>query len=556
MSTKVPIETQHRQNMDRGNIKVEGDDVEIVYKQEDTYSSANETAVTKTIIYTEQDVNLDGILDIKIEGATLLKQEPDDSATRLNRKQGHLDQSINVDIDETLDQTQPKRSRLAKTYDDSDGKSQNDEEDKQGASVIGDTLNDFCWLKIVDQLNIEDLCNVVDVNQQIKRVSIISFSKRYENETFGFPYSVFGFGKPCEYLMRRVLCKFGRLIKSMSLKDRGFIYEVEIESVSRFCAGTLQKLHLAINAPIDPNLIDLVQPLFASLKALFIMGDCINEFINDCAELKVLKTNFDNHSTFIRNLPNLVELHIVSDSNVQTVTTLLQLNTQLKKLIMYDSNANKSICAVASQMEELEELILQRKLNDYDNIGELGKIRSLKVLEVHGTFAMDAMENIPLERLKLLDCSGIEFVMDSILKLSALKCLSLATIFLPFDNWLLKLAEKLPLLEELELGFLDPLKKLFSFGCLKRLIKRLPNLNSLVIHSTRSDLFDEIDGYRQLRSRHGFSRMDCDSLTDIMSKESVYDSFVKIIRKRSNAKKFKLTINGRDCKCLLHVEFL
>lgn len=552
--------------MDRGNIKIE-DDIEIMYKQElceETSSSAIETAVTKTIIYTEQDVNLDGILDIKIEGVTLPIQ-PYDGATRLNRKQGHSTQSKNIDIDETFDQTQPKRQCLAKTYDDSNAISQNEEEAKQGAQS-GDTLNDFCWLKIVDQLNIEDLCSVVDVNQQFKRVSMTSFSKRYENYSFCYPYSVFDFKKSSSYLYRRVLRKFGRLLKVMTLKDRGLIFDVEIDLVSKYCAGTLEKLSLQINAPIDPNLIDLVRPLFASLKALFIEGDYINEFINDCAELKVLKTVFNKPSEFIRNMPNLVELVIMSDSNVQTVTTLLQLNTQLKKLTMYDSNANKSVCAVAAQMQELEELILKYKLNDYDNIGELGKMKSLKVLEVHKADlsfddAIEAMENIPLERLKLFGCSGIRMMMDSILKLSTLKCLSLTSIISPVDNWLLQLAEKLPLLEKLELGFLDPLNKLFSFDCLKRLIQRLPNLYSFVIHSTQSNLFKEIDGNHQCDGDQCFYCKEVGwlnrvSFTDIMSKESVYDSLVKMIKKRSNAKKFKLTINGRDCKCLLHVEFL
>lgn len=224
-------------------------------------------------------------------------------------------------------------------------------------------------------------------------------------------------------------------------------------------------------------------------------GDASGLF-NECGELKMLKIT-RSHSTefiadFAQKYPDLEELYNDDVSiNIRTMFALLQFNSQIKKLDMFYPNVDETICAVASKMDKLEELILRCKLNSYDNISELGKLKSLKVLELHDTAyelvaAIEALQNVPLERLKWIDCpSNLEF-MNSILKLKTLKSLALRIISSPFDSFLIKLGEQLPLLEALEFEFKHQDKSLFSIGCLSRLIELSPKLYALVIHTNHS----------------------------------------------------------------------
>lgn len=378
-------------------------------------------------------------------------------------------------------EAKPKRRRLmTMNHDDTDEQSQNDEKEKD---LAAGTLNDDCWLKIINLLCIEDLCNVVQVNRQLKKISLVSFSKRFESVYF--PYGLGGFSCNVELRLRQVICNFGHLIKSMILRDRGNIFDIQIEAVSKYCAGTLEDLNLfGINSPFDG---DLVKPLFASLKVLRIPWKYFDGMIKECADLKVLTIMLDDSRAtgygYEQNIPNLEELSVVDFKgrnffNYETVKTLLQLNPNIKKLTLCGSPSyTKTLCLIAAKMEQLEELKLRYKRRDnYDNISELGNLKSLKVLELQQftkecvlAAIIESMQHISLEHLKLIGCTSNLKFMESILKLKTLKSLALTEISSPIGGFHIKIGEQLPLLEEFTLKFKDNTKDAYmeelNFRC-------------------------------------------------------------------------------------------
>lgn len=405
--------------------------------------------------------------------------------------------------------------------DDDDDKSDNSGKDSDSI------LNDFCLLQIFNQLNINDLCCMVNVSKQFKRISMMSFGTRYKS--LDYPNDLLP-SKKTKSKMRRVLCNFGHLIQSLQLtggREREF-YPIEMDVISKHCAGTLKEFTLKRFDSLDCG---LAKPLFALLNILKIKcrdfeGDADGLF-KGCVNLKILEiTNepfTEFFSGFVQKFPKLEDLSIHTfPSNFEAITNLLQLNPQIKKLQIFDHNANRSICPLASKMENLEQLSLRCGLDTYDNIDELGKLKSLKVLELHCLAfefipAIEAMQNIALERLTWFDCpTNIEF-MNSILKLKTLKYLTLRTISRPFDNFLTKLAEELPLLTELELGFEHLAECLFSIEGLTTLIDRSSKLRVIAIKTNYSNVFNQ----------------------------KFYDSMLRVVRKWSHSKRLEIKIEGK-----------
>lgn len=146
----------------------------------------------------------------------------------------------------------------------SNEKLQNDADRKGTVSI----LNDFCLLQILNMLDINDLCNVVNLNKQFKRVSMMSFSGRYE--TFYYPdhfKKYWAHSISYKFQMRRVLCNFGHLIKLLKLKDFDRVgvfsgprfYPIEMDIISKYCAGTLKELKLKIFRSLS---CDSAKPLY------------------------------------------------------------------------------------------------------------------------------------------------------------------------------------------------------------------------------------------------------------------------------------------------------
>lgn len=357
--------------------------------------------------------------------------------------------------------------------------------------------------------------------------------------------------------MRRVLCNFGHLIQSLKIKDFDpagvFIgirfYPIEMDAISKYCAGTLEELNLNIFVKFD---CDLAKPTLSSLKSLtiycsgFFEGDAIGLF-SGCNELKTLRLRRipcpympSMACVVAQRYPKLEQLHIDDYLlNAETLYALLKSNLQLKKLNIFVQTASKSICAVAIELENLEELVLNGVESDYDNVSAFGNLKSLKVLELHDIDdgfvpALNAMGDVPLERFRWFDCpSNVEFT-KSIKKMKTLKSLSLATISSPsFEEFLVKLGDELPLLKELELGFAHQAELVFPIASLCNLVERASKLNEFVIHTVHSHLFNQ----------------------------KFYDSMLESLQRRSSAEKLRIKIvhqvlpSLRMHSDLLEVEF-
>lgn len=261
--------------------------------------------------------------------------------------------------------------------------------------------------------------------------------------------------------MRRVLHNFGHLVKSMIVRDRA-ICEMEFDIVSKYCAGTLEKLYLGINFPFN---VDSMKPVFASLKELQIPWEYFDGMIKECGILKVLKTSFDHKSGFEQNIPTLEELSICdmdeAGEDDQTIKNLLQLNPQIKKLSMLFCNVNEMFCSIAPKMEKLEELrmdMVRYDPDNYENIIDLGKLKTLKVLELREIaeefhpIIIEAMQNVPVERFKWHGClTNLEFI-NNMQNLKTLKSVALTFTSKIVGKLHFKIKEKLPFFGRIRVG--------------------------------------------------------------------------------------------------------
>lgn len=359
--------------------------------------------------------------------------------------------------------------------------------------LANDDEVDICWLKIFQYLKDEDLCEAARVSKKFKKLARKSFAERYETKTFS--------NQPFPYALRAVLCNFGDLMKSMSLRDRGLIFDIELEGVLKYCTETLEELDLGINAPIDRDLEDLAKIMFSSPKKLSIPWEYFGQFIDSCKELKSLFVYGSEKSDLAhaQNIPKLEELEIIS--NVELILTLLRFNPQIKKLRM---SVDMSFPYKGSSSSELT---FQRNLHDCIEVLRTLQLNFLEVAECHrgedeNLEFLPALEGMKIQHLKWSNVPRkLENLVDTILKLKTLKSLALTLIKSPFDNFLMKIGTELPLLEKLDLEFHHDRKEEphflrifdierfiekegkphFSTGAIKQFIENTPKLTDLAI---------------------------------------------------------------------------
>ncbi len=332
----------------------------------------------------------------------------------------------------------------------------------------------------------------------------------------------------CESRMRRALCKFGHLIKSLTLWNRNGYFPLDMNVISKYCTGTVKQLSLEMFNKLDCN---SAMTLFESLKELKI--NCPSGFAGNATGLfercKILKkliiieipNSTEMISAIVQHYPNLKELYIdATKLNLQTIFALLKQNPHIRKLDTSNHIAFRTVCLLANKLE-IEELILRCRVDHLIYADEIGKLKSLKSLELHSNredhvSVIEALRNNQLEHLKWLNCRiNLEY-MDSVLKLHTLTSLTLSPICLHFDEYLIMLAEQLPSLQNLRLEFLQGRDSLFTTNGLQSLVANSPKLFSLELHTHHATLFDQ----------------------------KFYDSLLKVIRKRFDTKKFTVTIDG------------
>lgn len=382
------------------------------------------------------------------------------------------------------------------------------------------TLNEDCLLQIFNELDLMELCRMVDVCKTFKKIAMLSFSSRFK--FLRYPKSLHYPDEKSQ--MRRVLCKFGHLIESLYVVD--LLPPAELNVISKYCTGTLKALYLELYVPL---ICGQVQPLFGSLETLSLQyrnskGNA-QALFKDCPKLKVLEVRyiaFTYHTLpeFVQSYPNLESIIFLVDSD-EIISSLLRLNLQIKRLEMLGYHADKTICGVASKMDHLEHLIL-RGFSSVNSMKGLSELKSLKVLELSEASQIDSvvdvMKDYPLDCLKL-DIIDLSFRSD--FKMKFLRKLELYAIQIPFEKLFTNLDEQFPSLEELELWFSHSQNlQLFTIDDIKSLIGSSKTLSLLAIDTKQAIDYDQ----------------------------GAYDSLLETVRKRSDAKMLTITICSKNAE--------
>lgn len=378
-----------------------------------------------------------------------------------------------------------------------------------------DMLNDFCLLQIFNKLDMIDLCSLVCVNKQFKRVSMMLFYSRFKILCYPEDFKSLSSSNIEKKLqMRRVFSLFGHSIQSLKLRHthKDFRYYDEFDSldqlrlnhplemdvISKYCAGTLKELHI-FEMPID---YVAVKPLFESLERLELydpkfFGDT-NGLLDKCNEMKYLKLS-ECTDCVLQKFPRLDELRIQDfQLDCEKVINLLQLNPQMTKLHIAQNGYDRRMWKAFGDTNFIKVRKRFRKCRSG------GRIRRF-VDHIYTPIVVDrfcsesgvifeAMRKIALEQLTWLTLNEYSIEVESIeniVKLKTLRKLCLGTIYSSFEKFNNKLAE-LPLLNELKLRFRHQSTPLFSINGLKSFIECTPNLSLLVIDTNHSNCFDQI----------------------------------------------------------------
>lgn len=409
------------------------------------------------------------------------------------------------------------------------------------------TLDSKCILQIFIRMDLEDLCRVSEASKQFKQVAEQAFSQRYE---------IIDFERPKSYnksLFRRVLCKFGALVKSIDTTEIYPHDEMILNNIARYCTGTLEKLFVS-HITIDCN---KVRPLFSHLKLLQ-LNCCKFEgdnrlLLSNCPELEHLYVDSVTDSSFLeRKFPKLDILEFGEFVWV-SLWRLLELNPQIKTLNVMGYPDDYMVSNIVHLLKNVERLIIKpgmmcktARLQSTQVLLQLSKLKSLKDLSLNAggetysksvTKLMNAFTKakVALEELDLSRFSITAKDIKSMANVNTLQTLRLGAIKVNCIDHLIPLAQQLPLLSELQFGFEGDAK--ISVNDIQNFIQLAAQLKCLGIFNIRN----------------------------LKIKQHDYDSILAIVRDREKEEKVIIFLSGckntTNCDILqedrkwLHIDF-
>ncbi|XP_055304390.1 uncharacterized protein LOC129569531 [Sitodiplosis mosellana] len=357
-------------------------------------------------------------------------------------------------------------------------------------------LTDNCLQKLFERLDIESLCQMANVCKRFRPISERAFSERHKKFVFE--------GRSCKNsVFRRVLCKFGHLITSIDASEAHFApgEKLDVNAIAKYCTNNLEKL-IVSDTTIDCG---VVKPLFSRLKHLDLTmcdftGNKIDLFKN-CPNLEVFgfQANFgdseplDYHRSIgfvVQKYPKLESLAFDSSFiAVDACFRLLALNPQIKTLEITAPPEDIYIQRVVQYAKNVEVLAIQpgfwsntAEIQTRKEFLQLGQLKKLKKLylsasdEPYSKLAAPlsdafAKNNVPIECLSLREFTIGSKEIKSILKLKAMKFLSLDEVGNVTDADLVPLNKELPLLENLQLYFGTKAKTPITADGLTKMVK-------------------------------------------------------------------------------------
>lgn len=356
----------------------------------------------------------------------------------------------------------------------------------QSCSPFLDTVDDACLKKVLELLNLRDLCSAAEVCQRFKRnaddvfkslytrlniLKLIEGDEDYHDKWFTIRWLSEKFLKSAEQLFRN----FGSFIELLRLTGSGKDYGMDdndlLTLVKGYCSS-LKELTL-VNIGQDEFSTELV-PLFAGLEKLHILNQFGNDtsesfyaLFCDCRELQYLSVNGIAAPLWMnKKFPKLETLVIESywafdDINFEA---FLKLHSKLRTFKLIDNDVfSGHIAAVSNDCPQLEKFCCVGQIEDFDNEGEdaikqdvlqLSKLKSLKSL----TFMCEASlmkllvdafvnEHVLLNYLEIINCKIDSELIVGVSKLKSLKTLKLTGCEMVNETFM-KLSEYLNELEK------------------------------------------------------------------------------------------------------------
>lgn len=368
-------------------------------------------------------------------------------------------------------------------------------------------LNDKCLQTLFEHLGIENLCQMANVCKRFRAIAEQVFREHYKQKFVFKGYS-------CKNsVFRRVLCKFGHLMKTIDASDAHFDGNegVDVNAIVKYCLNNLEKLILqgtTINC-------DVIKPLVSRLKYLD-LSMCKftgnkNDMFTNCPKLEVfgfeadfsypdpLDLNIDRSIDFVvKKFPKLECLAFdCSYIGFAVFFSLLKLNPQVKQLDITALPEDMYIEAVVNfaknveclsirpgQMASLPEISTK---NGFLQLRKLKKLRNLHLVagdEIYGVLVgplMDAFakEKVPINQLELFDFLIGSKDIKNILKLKTIEILCLSNIEQASDADLVPLTDQLPSLKNLQLYFGQKVK--ITLNGLTKMIKDGKQLDYLAM---------------------------------------------------------------------------
>lgn len=363
-----------------------------------------------------------------------------------------------------------------------------------GGRLILHVLSDECLMKVFGRLHLRDLCNVAEVCKRFERnaqeMFKLTYSKldirellegdRNDSDHLKTRELSENFKRPAKQLFHN----FGSMIQALTLTgtdDESGMDEHDLLILAKMHCTSLKDLTL-IGMYEDESFSNDLRLMFAGLETLNLewcaprrtKSHNLKRLLSGCLELRSLRVEHCSAMVWLEHTFPKLELLDISDYFEychKMFDQFLERHGNLRTLIYGKYCWSSEILAtIGNCLPKLETLRYSYQEIDDDllmgedertqnkNILHLSKLKSLKTLstQLNGADSMklliDALfeENIPIERLEMLNSMINKDLVISLSKITSMEALSLVNCELDKVS-LIELAIQLPMLSELEL---------------------------------------------------------------------------------------------------------
>lgn len=372
--------------------------------------------------------------------------------------------------------------------------------DQESPKQILNKLDDDCLEAVFKYLDMIDLCNAAEVCKRFNQRAKDAFRLKYKK----IDLSEWKIQLMEDNEFKSLLNNFGPSIISIVFMGGGHMKYISdpddiLHKIQAKCVH-LKELTVRHIPDFDVKL----QPMFAKLERLEFdhceLDNKMKDFLSARKNLKKLGLvccKNESDELIMQKFPMLVEAKITSLSKCSgdALKCFIALNSTLEKFEFgfSDEHVSGVYSAIAHNLPNLSELRSNLCVGDdfHRDTEFVGQIRTLKVLDINlGWFPITPLVNslvtnkTPIESFSLRKCDIDDETVEGLSQLKQIKILGLFCFRgdIILDEYIIKLAEELPELNELHLGHY------------RDIISQITTMKTVVAHfKNLSKLYFEID---------------------------------------------------------------